>query len=260
MIFLKNKLHFLHFTPQINFMYLWYRNASLLALLISSLFFTAHEVKSAEVYSEKQSQEQSQEQPQEQICPTLKLRAIRSFETDRYHMYICRGERAGSLGYYVRIPKQMGSKITVPVSQKNGENYIAANKDEITYVINPYQSVVVKKGRVILKEKVNIANKGDGSVLISGCSEGENTFVEAETKSFAVYICGGDAPTSYVTITKSGNKKVILTLVGYNSADEMNKGEYVALNENILFFLTQHSLKISQDGQTIVEEKILRWN
>ncbi len=256
MIFLKNELHFSHLTPKINLMHFWCRNALLLAFLTSSLFFTAQKVKSAEVYSEKQSQEQ----PQEQICPAANLRTIRSFETDKYQLYICRGERTGSLGYYVRVPKEVGSKITVPVSQKNGENYIAANKDEITYVINPYQSVVVKKGRVILKEKVNTATKGDGSVLISGCSEGENTFVEAETKSFVVYICGADTPSSYVTITKSGNKKVVFTLGGYNSGEGTNKGEYVAVNENIFFFLTENFLRISQDGLTIVEEKVLRWN
>ncbi|WP_166482384.1 hypothetical protein [Scytonema sp. UIC 10036] len=101
---------------------------------------------------------------QEKVCPSSRLLPKRSFETTKYLVYICRGEKAGSLGYYVRVSKTEGGKTTIPVTQANGETYIAV-KEELAHAINPYELVVIKKGRLILKEKVRSAFKGDGQPL-----------------------------------------------------------------------------------------------
>jgi hypothetical protein len=256
MIFLKNKLHFSSLTYLMHKMYQGCcRNASVLTLLI----LIAPNVKATRINS-KQLNFQEANSQELQICPSPNLRTTRSFVTDKYHVYICRGERAGSLGYYVRMLKLENSKITIPVSHKNGENYIATNKDGIAYAINPYQSMVIKKGRVILKEKVNSATKGDGSILVAGCPQGENTIVEAETKSFILYICGAETPSSYIAITKKGNEKLILPLLGYNFPGEANNQQYLATNGDLFHFLTYDSLRISLNGETIVTEKVLRWN
>ncbi|WP_407886745.1 hypothetical protein [Scytonema sp. NUACC26] len=101
---------------------------------------------------------------QEKVCPSSRLLPKRSFETDKYLVYICRGEKAGSLGYYVRVSKTEGGKTTIPVTQANGETYVAI-KDELAHAINPYELIVIKRGRLILKEKVRSAFKADGQPL-----------------------------------------------------------------------------------------------
>ncbi|KYC39641.1 hypothetical protein WA1_30335 [Scytonema hofmannii PCC 7110] len=100
----------------------------------------------------------------QQVCPSSRLLPKRSFETTKYLVYICRGEKAGSLGYYVRLSKTEGGKTTIPVTQANGETYIAI-KEELAHAINPYELIVIKKGRLILKERVRSAFKGDGQPL-----------------------------------------------------------------------------------------------
>ncbi len=101
---------------------------------------------------------------QEKVCPSSRLLPKRSFETTKYLVYICRGEKAGSLGYYVRVSKIEGGKTTIPVTQANGETYIAI-KEELAHAINPYELIVIKNGRLILKERVRSAFKGDGQPL-----------------------------------------------------------------------------------------------
>jgi hypothetical protein len=194
-----------------------------------------------------------------QICPSAKLLPKRSFDTAKYSVYICRGDNQNALGYYVRISKTDNSKITVPVSSTTGETYIAS-KGEIAYAITPYELQVIKNKRVVLKERVNKAIAGDGQPLAKGCPEGENIFGEAETKSFIVYICGSNLPINYIAITRSGNRRIAVPLSSYNSKEEPQANQYIAVNGDIRYVLTPKVLRISDNGQTIIKEKVLRWN
>jgi hypothetical protein len=195
----------------------------------------------------------------QQICPLAKLLPKRSFDTTKYSVYICRGDNKNALGYYVRISKTDNSKITVPVSSTTGETYIAS-KGEIAYAVTPYELQVIKNRRVILKERVNNAIAGDGQSLTKACPEGENIFGEAETKSFIIYICGSNLPANYIAITRSGNRRIAVPLSSYNSKGTPEASQYIAVNGDIRYFLTRKVLRISDNGQTIIKEKVLRWN
>lgn len=194
-----------------------------------------------------------------QICPSVKLLPKRSFDTAKYSVYICRGDNQNALGYYVRISKTDNSKITVPVTSTTGETYIAS-KGEIAYAVTQYELQVIKNKRVVLKERVNNAIAGDGQPLAKGCPEGENIFGEAETKSFIVYICGSNLPTNYIAITRSGNRRIAVPLSSYDSKEEPQANQYIAVNGDIRYVLTPKVLRISDNGQTIIKEKVLRWN
>jgi hypothetical protein len=197
--------------------------------------------------------------PQPQICPSAKLLPKRSFDTAKYSVYICRGDNNNALGYYVRISKTDNSKITVPVTSTTGETYIAS-KGEIAYAVTPYELQVIKNRRVVLKERVNNAIAGNGQPLAKGCPQGENIFGEAETKSFIVYICGNNLPTNYIAITRSGNRRIAVPLSSYNSKGTPETSQYIAVSGDIRYFLTRKVLKISDNGKTIIKEKVLHWN
>ena len=192
------------------------------------------------------------------ICPGQNSIPRRSFETAKYQVYICIGNQKHPLGYYVRITKNDASKITVPLTRKNIETYVAVN-DVISYVISPYEMLVIKQGRIVVRERVESAIAADGQTLASGCPQGQNLLVEAVTRSFIVYICGGDFPGSYVGIARSDNSKITLPLLSQKSQGEAIKKKYVAIEGNIKYTLTRDVLQVSQDGQTIIKEKVLRW-
>ncbi|NWF59402.1 MAG: hypothetical protein HXY43_08875 [Fischerella sp.] len=199
---------------------------------------------------------------QQKVCPSVELLPTRSFETDKYYVFICRGNQKSPLGYYVRFTKNGGTKITIPVSSKIGETYLAT-KGEATYVVTPYELVVTKvnrRDRVIFREKVNNAIAADGQPLARACPDGNTTFVEAETKNFIVYICGREVPDSYVAVARNGNNRIALPLQKYNSSGNMEDSQYVAVNGDIRYILTRKLLKVSRDGRNIVKEKVLHWN
>lgn len=226
-----------------------YKATIKLALLtVTSLFLLTPSVKAVE-----QSTALSQ-----QVCPSAKLLPKRTFDTAKYSVYICRGDNANALGYYVRVAKTDGSHITIPVSSRSGETYIAI-KGEIAYAVTPYELQIIKNRRIILKERVNSAVAGDGQPLERGCPEGENIFGEAETKSFIVYICGVNLPSNYVAITRNGNRRLAVPLESYNSKGA-EASRYVAVNADIRYVLTRKVLRVSRNGETLVKEKVLRWN
>ncbi|GAB1538224.1 hypothetical protein NUACC21_08820 [Scytonema sp. NUACC21] len=196
---------------------------------------------------------------QGQVCPSPKLRPRRQFETAKYSVYICRGEKTGSLGYYVRISKNDGGRTTLPVSQTIGETYIAV-KEELAHVVTPYELLVSKQGRIILKERVKSAVKGDGQLLTISCPKDENTLVEAETKGFIIYICGQEVPRSYVSVAKNGNDAVTLPLLSYKPQSETKDSQFLAVNGNVRYILTRNVLRVIHDGRTIVKEKVVGWN
>jgi hypothetical protein len=195
---------------------------------------------------------------QNKVCPSTNLLPIRSFNTAKYYVYICRGDNQNPLGYYIRIPKNLDNKITVPVTQKNGESYIAV-KNEVAYKITPYEMVINKRGRIILREKVIDVVKANGQSVAKGCPEGNNTFAQAETKSFFIYICGNENPSNYVSVTRNSNQKINLPLQKSNQ-NNAKTNRYIAINGNIRFVLTNKVLRVSRNGKNIVKEKVMRWD
>lgn len=191
-----------------------------------------------------------------QVCPSKKLLPIRSFSTAKNYVYICRGNDKNPLGYYVRIPKSLDNKITVPITRKARETYIAVN-DELAYIITPYEMFITKRGRIVHKEKVITAVKANGKSILKGCPKGNNTFAQAKTKSFFIYICGQGNPTSYVSVTRKSNQRINLPLtLGKNG---LKANRYLAINGNIRFILTNKVLRVSRDGRNVVKEKVLKW-
>lgn len=95
---------------------------------------------------------------------------------------------------------------------------------------------------------------------IQGCSETQSTFVQAETRSFFVYICGGDNPGSYIGVAKNGNGSITLPLQSYNPRGGPKASQFVAVNDNTRYILTRNELIVIQGRRTIVSERVLRWN
>ena len=94
------------------------------------------------------------------------------------------------------------------------------------------------------------------NLALSGSNEvscGGKTYVRAETKGFYVNICGDDnKPTRYVGSGKGG-QALILHLKSYDS------GKYVAVSGTIRYTLTSEYLKVTQNGRTIVNQKVISW-
>lgn len=234
-----------------------------LALVGSILLFnikssTAQMAANKQTKKTENSSQISIQLAQNKVCPSANLLPIRSFNTAKYYVYICRGDNLHPLGYYVRIPKNLDNKITVPITKKARETYIAIN-GEVAYIITPYEMVITKRGRIIFREKVITAVQANGKSLAKGCPEGSNTFAQAETKSFFIYICGSENPSSYVSVTRKSNRLINLPLHKWNQ-NGVKANRYVATNGNIRFVLTDKILKVSRNGRNIVKEQVLRWD
>ncbi|MBD2431958.1 MULTISPECIES: hypothetical protein [Fischerella] len=199
----------------------------------------------------------------QQVCPSTQLLPKRIFETAKYYVYICRGDEKNSLGYYVQIYKNSGSKITIPVSNKVGEAYFAKNTGVI-YTVTPYELVVTKfskRNSLVLREKVNNAIAADGQSLVKGCPEDNTSFVEAATKNYIVYICGRETPDTYIAVTKNGTSIITLPLLSnYNSSAKAEDSEYIAIKGKTRYLLNRKMLRVSRDGHNLVKEKVLYWH
>ncbi len=191
------------------------------------------------------------------VCPSRNLLPIRSFTTAKYYVYICRGDNKNLLGYYVRIPKNLDNKITVPITRKTREIYTAV-KGQLKYIITPYEMFIIKRGRLIHREKVITALQANGKSLLKGCPAGNNTFARAETKNFFIYICGSENPNSYVSVTRKSNRRVNLPLIKSNQND-VKANRYIAANGDIRFVLTDKVLRVSRGNRNVVKEKVLKW-
>ncbi|PLZ04510.1 hypothetical protein [Fischerella thermalis] len=200
---------------------------------------------------------------QKQVCPSAQLLPKRIFETDKYYVYICRGDEKSSLGYYVQIYKNSGSKIIIPISNKVGEAYFAKDTGVI-YTVTPYELVVTKfskRNSLVLREKVNNAIAADGQSLTKGCPEGNTSFVEAATKNYIVYICGREMPDTYIALTKNGTSIITLPLLSnYNSSAKAEDSEYIAIKGKTRYLLNRKMLRVSRDGRNLVKEKVLYWH
>lgn len=192
-----------------------------------------------------------------QVCPLRNSFPRRSFETSKYKVYICLGDTKNPLGYYVRVTKSDDIKITLPITRKNGETYIAF-QGEISHIVSPYEFMINKLGRILNRERVLNAVTADGKLLASACPQGENVLIEAVTRSFIVYICGNSKPGSYVGVTRQGNEKITLPLQELKPGAVQTQ-EYVAVNGKTRFLLTRDNLEIAEGDLVIIKEKVLRW-
>ncbi|HAA32217.1 MAG TPA: hypothetical protein DCE56_36610 [Cyanobacteria bacterium UBA8553] len=85
-----------------------------------------------------------------------------------------------------------------------------------------------------------------------GCPQrsGGSMFVRAETRSFLVYICGGDNPNTYVGVAKNGTTGgITLPLRSYS------RDRFVAVNGNTRYTLTRSELIVTRQGRTILRER-----
>ena len=258
-------LYFCKYELNMNFFKseLTHQKALQLALVGVILLFnikssTAKNITEKQIKNTRISRDKSIQLAQNKICPSANLLPIRSFNTAKNFVYICRGDSKNPLGYYVRIPKKLDNKITVPITRKARETYIAINS-ELTYKITPYEMAIAKRGRTILREKVISAVKANGQSLAKGCPEDNNTFAQAETKSFFIYICGKSNPSSYVSVTRKSNRSINLPLQKWNQSG-VKASRYIATNGNIRFVLTDKVLRVSRNGRNVVKEKVMQWN
>lgn len=106
------------------------------------------------------------------ICPQQNSNPRRSFETQRYWAYICLGDKKNPLGYFVRTVKNDNNKIIVPLTHKKDETYTAATED-INYVINPYELLIYKQRRLVLRDRTLNSYSADGQTLANACPSGE---------------------------------------------------------------------------------------
>jgi hypothetical protein len=211
------------------------------------------------IYPVKTAAVTPKSQPTEVVCPAENSLPRRSFETAKYQAYICLGDTKNPLGYYVRVTKSDSVKITVPLTRKNGENYVAI-RSEVGYVISPYELVVLKRGHVVVRERVYNAIAADGKSITQVCPEGQNLMNEAVTRSFIVYICGNNTPLSYTAIARSNNSRIIVPLNNSKSQEGVTKDKYIAVQGGTSYILTRDVLRVSQNGQIVIKEKVLRWN
>lgn len=80
-------------------------------------------------------------------------------------------------------------------------------------------------------------------------SSGGSQFVSAETKSYLVYICGGDNPNTYVGMAKNGGNSISLPLQTYT------RNRFVAVNGDTRYTLTRTELIVTKNGRVIARER-----
>jgi hypothetical protein len=81
-------------------------------------------------------------------------------------------------------------------------------------------------------------------------NSGGSQFVTAETRSFYIYICGGDLPNTYVGVAKNRRTGGIILPLQSSSNDR-----FVAVNRNVRYTLTRSELIVTQNGRVIVRER-----
>jgi hypothetical protein len=194
--------------------------------------------------------------PQQKACTSPSSQPQKTFETAKYYVYICAGDKENNRGYYIAVSKMGATTINLPIARQNGESYIAA-KGLLVYSISPYELLITKKRRIIHKEKVNSAIKEDGKSIARGCPDRQHIFTSAETRNYIIYICGEKTPTSYVSLAKDGNESVTLPLQSENNSKE---NQYIAIDGNTHYFLSRNALRVSTQGLTIIKERILQWD
>jgi hypothetical protein len=85
------------------------------------------------------------------------------------------------------------------------------------------------------------------------CGNGSTTYARAETKKYYVNICGNSSePNLYLGAGKSG-QAIVLPLKSHSN------GKYVATSGTIRYTLTSSYLTVTQNGRTILKERVISW-
>lgn len=205
-------------------------------------------------------------QNQEKICPQQNSIPRRSFETQRYWGYICLGDRKNPLGYFVRTVKNDSNKIILPLTQVKDETYTATNEEfNYSYVINPYELLVYKNQRLILRDRTINSYTADGQLLTNACPQGGTQMVEALTPNFLAYVCQNGKEKQQLSlhiIARKGNERITAPLEKtseHNNSDDKSQ-KFVAVRGQLRYILTPEMLKIWLDPKTTVKERVLEWN
>ena len=91
-----------------------------------------------------------------------------------------------------------------------------------------------------------------------GCRSSESTFVETETENYWIFICGGDAPATYLGIEKGNPSNAIrLSLSDYDP-----QGNYFeAVNNDVTYILAKTPrgifLTVTQGETELLREPVL---
>lgn len=205
-------------------------------------------------------------QNQEKICPQQNSIPRRSFETQRYWVYICLGDRKNPLGYFVRTVKNDQNKIIVPLTQEKDETYTATNKEfDYNYIINPYELLVYKNQRLVLRDRTLNSYTADGQPLANACPQGGTQVVEALTSNFLAYVCQNGKENQQLSlhiIARKGSERVTAPLEknsnSYNLDQKSRK--FVAVRGELRYILTPEILTIWLDKKTTIKERVIEWN
>jgi hypothetical protein len=84
----------------------------------------------------------------------------------------------------------------------------------------------------------------------STCTDGEKTFLAAETNNFEIAICGKNKPTHYIGKSKQGGSSIKLPL------SAASRDRYIAKNGNVNYIVTSKYLTIVQNGRTIQQDAL----
>ena len=91
-----------------------------------------------------------------------------------------------------------------------------------------------------------------------GCRSNESTFVETETENYWIFICGGDAPATYLGVEKGNpSNSIRLPLSDYDP-----QGDYFeAINNDVLYILAKTPrgifLTVTQGNTELLREPVL---
>lgn len=81
----------------------------------------------------------------------------------------------------------------------------------------------------------------------------DTTYARAETKGYYVNICGNsNGPSRYIGSSKSGQALVI-------PLSSFSDGKYIARSGEFRYTLTRNFLTVTQNGRTILKQKVISW-
>ncbi|MDX2270869.1 MAG: hypothetical protein NW237_02830 [Cyanobacteriota bacterium] len=190
--------------------------------------------------------------------------------TDSFRIYICGDEKDPAFPrFYVSFNDEgnLGLRLTAAQDPRQGR-YLIFENGGYQYILDGGNAqtqtalLIVKEpdGTTVLEEVASVYltrdNNTDSTAGIPGCSPNESLFVDAETANFRLYICGGDLPHTYVGVSKKDGSAIRLELINYEPTGD----RFLATNGDVGYLLTTSELLVTQAGQTLLQEPILRWN
>lgn len=92
-------------------------------------------------------------------------------------------------------------------------------------------------------------------LLNTRCPPNTSLYRAAETRNYFAHICMAKGGTLvYIGGAKNGTQNSVNVTIPSNSS-----GQFVAVQGNTRYILTQSQLRIIQGNKTIVNERVLRW-